>query len=151
MAIPLRPEEVPKDLICAICLEFPLKPRVLTNCSHAFCRDCIKEHLFRSVDKSCPVCRCNCTEDDLTKLEKNSLLRRIWSGITVKCEHNGRGCCWTGSVEDYEEHKSRCTKAMLEPSEAEIKNLREVNAVLQAENEMLKIENENLKELMSPP
>ena len=108
--IPIKPEDVPKDLICAICLEVPSTP-VVTNCNHVFCKNCILEsHERQKGTKTCPVCRCE--SEKVQALEIGSpLAHRIWSCIAVKCEHHSEGCCWTGSIGDYASHKKTCPHA----------------------------------------
>jgi len=110
IVVPIQPEDVPKDLICAICLEIPLTP-IVTNCSHVFCQDCIKQsqNHHKGAANSCPVCRCE--YKTITRLEEGSpLAHRIWSNIPVKCQHHAEGCCWTGSISDYKYHKKVCPR-----------------------------------------
>jgi hypothetical protein len=134
MAVPLG--EVPKDLICAVCIKIPPDMRVLKPCSHVFCKDCIYESL--SHHESCPMCRCACTEEDVVALnDKNSALFRVWANLAVKCEHHAKGCCWTGSISDYESHTRSC------PKKKKIQQIR----CLKKENDFLKEENESLKAL----
>ncbi len=111
MAIPLNPDNVPKDLVCPICFNVPLKPRILKACSHVFCKDCIKESLFRNQE--CPVCRCKCKSNQVLLLEKNGLANRMWANIVVKCGHDADGCKWKGCISDYELHDSVCPKNRL--------------------------------------
>lgn len=113
--IPLRPEEVPKEFVCAICLSIPLNPLIIRQCSHVFCENCIEEYLDHQIeviqDETCPVCRCQFACTDLSPLEKESTLaHRIWAGIGVKCEHHAEGCGWTGSLSDYKSHARSCPK-----------------------------------------
>ena len=151
MAVPLKPEDVPKELICAICLSIPLDPRILSGCSHVFCKGCIHNSL--SYHRSCPTCRCNCNWGQVLLLKEDSgIAHRIWSNIPVKCEHHGNGCEWTGAISDYKSHEKSC------PGNAMIRKLHSLenqNKRLVAENEMhkrrilnyqsLERENEKLK------
>jgi hypothetical protein len=66
-AVPLRPEEVPKDLICAICMGLPVEAAVTIPCDHLFCKKCILLAISHSQDRrSCPICR--------TKIYRRKLL-----------------------------------------------------------------------------
>ena len=104
MAVPIG--EVPKELICSVCLEVPSDICSLKPCSHVFCTHCIYHSL--SHQKNCPMCRCACTEEDVLVLTNNSLSFRIWANLAVKCEHHALGCCWKGSMSDYESHERSC-------------------------------------------
>ena len=152
MAIPLRPNDVPKELICTICLSVPLEPIVMTKCNHVFCKDCITESIYRQEcagrDQTCPVCRSDCIDDDLVLLKEESPLSyRIWSNIQVKCEHHTAGCNWIGSISDYRNHKCSCEKANKQRKRDKelICSLRKQNSLLKAKNEALLVMNKDLE------
>lgn len=49
-----------KDLICAICLDFPDDPKhiaTVSGCTHRFCFDCIDKWAARSQANECPLCK----------------------------------------------------------------------------------------------
>lgn len=106
MVFLLRPEDVPKDLTCAICMSVPLKPCSLRPCDHVYCEDCIRESL--SHQQICPVDRSRCTLTDVRPFQEGTLAYRIWSGILIKCDNCELGCGWTGSISDYFNHKNNC-------------------------------------------
>lgn len=148
MAAPLRPEEVPDDLVCPICLSIPLDPCLLKNCSHVFCKDCIWKSLTQK--SRCPVCRCasNAEGDVMYLRTKNPLSYRIWSKIAVKCEHQAEGCAWTGSVSDYRSHKQSCpqiekTRQQIDAPTKEGTQLKTNNE--DAEQKILSLKVENLQ------
>lgn len=152
MATPLRPDEVPKDLICSICLSVPLEPVIVNQCAHVFCEECITESLHRQEcggqNECCPVCRCECTTDDVMLLEEESPLSyRIWSGIQVKCEHHENGCNWTGSISDYHSHKYVCQRTIEQRQQDNeiIRRLKKENEQLKAKNKYLDIMNQELE------
>ncbi len=153
MATPLRPDEVPKDLICSVCLSVPLEPVIVSRCSHVFCKECISESLNHQQccdqDKSCPVCRRECTEGDLLPLEEESpLAYRIWSNISVKCEHYEKGCNWIGSILDYRSHKCSCQKKTEEQKREDsevIRSLKMENNELKLKNKILAMKNQELE------
>ena len=107
MVVLLRSEEVPKDIICTICLSVPSTPCTLRSCSHVFCENCIRESI--SHRNNCPVCRRYCSLSDVQSLkEATALGYRIWNSIMVKCDNHESGCSWTGSISDYRSHKHSC-------------------------------------------
>ncbi len=134
MAVPLKPEAIPKELECVICLSIPLDPRILRGCSHVFCKDCIHDSLLHN--HICPTCRCNCNPDQVLLLKDGSdIAHRIWCNIPVKCEHHGNGCTWTGAISDYKSHEKSC------PGNRMIRKLHS----LENENKRLTTENEEHK------
>ena len=140
----LRPEEVPKDLICLICMTLPVKPVVISSCEHLFCKDCLQQAL--QTQSSCPVDRSPCGASQVQPLREGSLPYRIWSSVPVKCEKHDSGCAWTGSIAEYSNHQSSCTFAedangrssaqvtalqrKLESCQADLENLKLQNAAL---------------------
>lgn len=152
MAIPLRPEEVPKDLICAICLSVPLEPVIVNKCAHVFCENCIAESFLHqqcnAQDESCPICRVDCSLDDLLLLEDESpLAYRIWSSIAVKCEHHAEGCEWNGSILDYRSHTCSCQQTIQQSDRDKeiISSLKKENQDLKVKNKILDIKNQELE------
>jgi hypothetical protein len=152
MAIPLRPEEVPNDLICAICLSVPLEPVIVNKCTHVFCEDCIAENFHHQQcngqDESCPVCRVDCTLDDMLMLgDESPLSYRIWSSIAVKCEHHAEGCEWTGSIVDYRSHMCSCQQTIQQRDRDKeiISSLKKENQQLKVKNKFLDIKNQELE------
>lgn len=107
MVVLLRSEEVPKDIICTICLSVPSTPCTLRSCSHVFCENCIRESI--SHQNNCPICRRYCSLSDVQSLEEATALGyRIRNGIMVKCDDHESCCSWTGSISDYRSHKHSC-------------------------------------------
>ena len=100
----LRPDQVPEDMVCSICMTLPTEP-VLTPCEHMFCRGCINEALANG-NQCCPIDRVALTLNQLKSLQ--GFVLRIWSGIQVKCGKHNDGCAWTGSIADYASHLSAC-------------------------------------------
>ena len=61
----------PQQHQCGLCCNEMRLPTTLAVCNHSFCRDCLKDHVNRSVDKRCPLCkqvRVNWPINDLKKL-----------------------------------------------------------------------------------
>ena len=125
--VPIRPEDIPADLICAICMGLPPEP-VLTPCEHLFCRECLQQALFRQ--RLCPVDRTEVLADQVKHLRDGSLLHRIWGGIPVKCAQHASGCAWTGPIADYQSHAESCTHGRERGMQRRLEELREENREL---------------------
>ena len=133
----LRTEDVPKDLICPICLLLPKDPWIIKKCSHIFCEDCIKESL--RFQRSCPVCRAGCSQRGLFPLrEANPLAHRIWSDIVVKCD--AEECHWTGPISNYESHckKTLCSSYEISGLMEELNNAieEEINKAIEKKDKL---------------
>ena len=127
----LRIHEVPIDLKCPICFDVPLRPNI-TPCQHLFCDVCLEQALL--VNKACPICRFDCTSNQMRSLEPGTLIHRVWSSIEVKCTNHQGSCQWTGSIGDYGNHLEQCGQcfhARLANMVSEIRILRRQNAELQ--------------------
>lgn len=140
--VPIRPEEIPGDLICAICMGLPLVP-VLTPCEHLFCRDCLNQAFYRQ--RLCPVDRTEIEMDQVLYLRDGSLLHRIWGGTPVKCGHHLSGCAWTGPIADYQSHTEICTHARDQDIQRRIEELREENRELRELEEQHEAEIDRLR------
>jgi FtsZ-binding cell division protein ZapB len=85
------PELLPRpveELRCAICLEFPMAPWVL-SCDHPFCKPCLDAHRKRGA-LACPICRAETV--DTMKLSRP--LRAIMQSADFRCYEPG--CFWKG-------------------------------------------------------
>jgi hypothetical protein len=99
----LKPDDVPNDVICSICMNVPTQP-VLTPCDHMFCKGCLQQAV--QIQPCCPVDREACTDVDIVPLRVGSFPHRIWSAVEVKCE--AEACPWSGSIADFEDHCRNC-------------------------------------------
>jgi hypothetical protein len=139
MVIPLRPEEVPNDLICSICLSVPLVP-ALTPCDHVFCKECIDRSIAHHAPV-CPIDRTPCQANQIRFLKVGSFVHRIWSSVMVKCAKHENGCSWTGSISDYTGHMQSCRHNGQQQEQSvmrdEVNNLNRRVAQLVAENKGL--------------
>ena len=50
-------QPVPLQNQCGLCSNEMRLPTTLAVCNHSFCRDRLKDHVNRSVDKRCPLCK----------------------------------------------------------------------------------------------
>ena len=89
---------------CSICFNVLKDPRTCKNNDHAFCLDCISEHL-RVNSETCPECK-----EDLTvaTLRRPRFLNNRLSKLKINCNHASRGCLEYICVEDLESHAGSC-------------------------------------------
>ncbi|CAF1120185.1 unnamed protein product [Rotaria sp. Silwood1] len=110
-------DSVNEYLKCKICSN-PFIDPVKTKCKpkeHAFCRHCIRDWLQR--DLSCPTCRQNVKNQDLTPIAEGILLD-VLNRLPVKCL-----LCKKTGIErvDFNEHMDKkCTKRKSKCSSADI-------------------------------
>ena len=89
---------------CSICYNVLKDPRMCRNNDHAFCLDCIAEHL-KVNSQTCPECN-----DHLTvhTLRRARLLNNYLSKLKINCDHADRGCPEFICVENLESHVESC-------------------------------------------
>ena len=152
MAVPVDPNEVPRSLICSICLGLTEEPAILKSCSHVFCKPCIERSIITpDIDhkKACPICRSEIGKGHVLPLEDNRFAHRLWSGIPVRCEHHEE-CGWTGSAGDYRSHRESCVHHVIPSLREEIERLRsEHENARRLERERSKSRSEELERLKS--
>ena len=97
-------KDVDEDFHCSICFNVLKDPRTCKNNDHAFCLDCISEHL-RVNSETCPQCK-----EDLTvaTLRRPRFLNNRLSKLKINCNHASRGCLEYICVEDLESHAGCC-------------------------------------------
>ena len=97
-------KDVDEDFHCSICFNVLKDPRTCKNNDHAFCLDCISEHL-RVNSETCPQCK-----EDLTvaTLRRPRFLNNRLSKLKINCNHASRGCLEYIYVEDLESHAGSC-------------------------------------------
>ena len=130
--VALHEDNVPRDLICSICMTVPADPRI-TPCNHLFCHACIHQALDNQY--LCPIDRQPCSPHQLRPLD--GFISRVWGGIQVKCGYHEHGCVWRGSIADYSAHLENC-------SISNNPTIRD-NAAAKEELERLKRENVDLR------
>ena len=88
----LKPEDVPHDLMCSICLGVVADQSSETPCGHLFCTECIRSSLRRNPQ--CPLDKKPLQVGQLRSIREHNLpIRRIWGGIKVKCRFAEHGEC----------------------------------------------------------
>ena len=97
-------KDVDEHFHCSICYNVLKDPRMCRNNDHAFCLDCITEHL-KVNSQTCPECN-----DDLSvgTLRRPRLLNNYLSKLKINCDHASRGCPEFICVENLESHVENC-------------------------------------------
>ena len=79
-------DEVPQDLVCAVCRKVLVNP-VHSTCAHLFCAACLKRRVNTSKVRTCPTCN---TRLALNKTEPPSVPLRVkLLNLLIRCSH---GC-----------------------------------------------------------
>ena len=97
-------KDVDEHFHCSICYNVLKDPRMCRNNDHAFCLDCITEHL-KVNSQTCPECNEHLSVD---KLRRARLLNNYLSKLKINCDHASRGCPEFICVEDLESHVESC-------------------------------------------
>ena len=96
--------DVDKHFHCSICYNVLKDPRMCRNNDHAFCLDCITEHL-KVNSQTCPECNDHLTVDTLRRAR---LLNNYLSKLKINCDNARRGCPEFICVESLEDHVESC-------------------------------------------
>ena len=97
-------KDVDEHFHCSICYNVLKDPRMCRNNDHAFCHDCIAEHL-KVNSQTCPECNDHLTVDTLRRAR---LLTNYLSKLKINCDHADRGCPEFICVENLESHVESC-------------------------------------------
>ena len=97
-------KDVDEHFHCSICYNVLKDPRMCRNNDHAFCLDCITEHL-KANSQTCPECNEHLTVDTLRRAR---LLTNYLSKLKINCDHADRGCPEFICVENLESHVESC-------------------------------------------
>ena len=97
-------KEVDEEFHCSICFSVLKDPRTCKDNDHAFCLDCISEHL-RVNSETCPKCKQDLT---VATLRRPRLLNNYLSKLKINCNHASRGCLEFICVKDLESHAGSC-------------------------------------------
>jgi hypothetical protein len=125
----LRPVE---DLRCAICLEFPMAPWVL-SCEHLFCRPCL-DACRSHGSLACPICRVR----TLDTMKPSRLLGATMQSAAFRCYEPG--CFWKGdSWEAAKRHWTSECSLVKAISEHKRRDIAEVRTQLEMESIKLRL------------
>lgn len=100
-----------QDFICAICLEFPVKPYECKHCKQLFCETCLATWR-RTHPQTCPL---RCALPRYARIKDT--FERILSNVRVKCRYHTKGCTETRSCQDIQVHEEHCTAGRAETME----------------------------------
>ena len=96
-------KDVDEHFHCSICYNVLKDPRMCRN-DHAFCLDCITEHL-KVNSQTCPECNDHLSVDTL---RRPRLLNNYLSKLKINCDYASRGCPEFICVENVESHVESC-------------------------------------------
>ena len=96
--------DVDEHFHCSICYNVLKDPRMCRNNDHAFCLDCITEHL-KVNSQTCPECNDHLSVD---KLRRPRLLNNYLLKLKINCDHANRGCPEFVCVENLKIHVESC-------------------------------------------
>ena len=97
-------KDVDEHFHCSICYNVLKDPRMCRNNDHAFCLDCITEHL-KVNSQTCPECNDHLTVDTL---RRPRLLNNYLSKLKINCDNASRGCPGFICIENLESHVESC-------------------------------------------
>ena len=97
-------KDVDEHFHCSVCYNVLKDPRMCRNNDHAFCLDCITEHL-KVNSQTCPECNDHLSVDTLRRAR---LLTNYLSKLKINCDHASRGCPEFICVENLESHVESC-------------------------------------------
>eukprot|EP00899_Mesostigma_viride_P015028 jgi/Mesvir1/23526/Mv18229-RA.2 len=103
----IKPQPVPEDLICIICMGVLVDP-VEGPCEHLACRACLSDWL--SLSTGCPVCRQPLGESNIKQAHR--IARNQLDALEVSCDNAARGCKAVVTLGSLKTHTSACGKAM---------------------------------------
>jgi patatin-like phospholipase/acyl hydrolase len=101
--INLKPEEIDRSLLCAICQEILKIPRECTNCHNNFCKKCIDIWLAQKND-SCPF-RC---PDKIKLVKSHKIILDALRILKFKCKNEIYGCNFLMNYDNYIQHTQKC-------------------------------------------
>ena len=91
----------PDVLVCMVCYHVAKEAHQVECCGKVFCKTCISE--VKDRIGSCPNCR-----KREPKVFKDQRTSRDVKRLKVGCDKEGKGCEWSGALEDYDAHKAEC-------------------------------------------
>ena len=97
-------KDVDEHFYCSICYNVLKNPRMCRNNDHAFCLDCITEHLKVNF-QTCPECNDHLSVDTLRRAR---LLNNYLSKLKINCDHASQRCPEFICVENLESHVESC-------------------------------------------
>ena len=93
---------LPDVFQCPICVLVPRDVYQASCCGKMFCKSCLDELKRTSTNYTCP----NCREDLTNNCFKDSNMNRIIRHLLIYCIN--KKCRWEGSLQDIDNHLSKC-------------------------------------------
>lgn len=81
------PDHLVKYIVCKLCKNISINPRIERSCDNIFCKACLKDFFRKQGKKSCPFNCESLIKTKLSKIEKANL-----ANITLSCKNIGIGC-----------------------------------------------------------
>ena len=104
---------LPDEFQCPICILVPRDVHQVSCCGKMFCKSCLDELKRISTNYTCPNCR-----EDLTNNHffKDINMNRKIRNLHIHCTNKYNGCYWNGSLQDINNHLSKCLYQIVECS-----------------------------------
>lgn len=87
------------EFICTVCTDVVKNP-VYFQCAHMLCLECY----LQLQNKSCPSCSTNITEYSSPPF----IIKNLYNKLTLRCNNFKKGCEFTDSLSDIENHERDC-------------------------------------------
>jgi hypothetical protein len=87
------------EFICTVCTDVVKNP-VYFTCSHMLCLECY----LQLQNKSCPSCSTNIAEYSSPPF----IIKNLYNKLTLRCNNFKKGCEFTDSLSDIENHERDC-------------------------------------------
>ena len=102
---------LPDEFQCPICTLVPRDVHQASCCGKMFCKSCLDELKRTSTNYTCPNCR-----EDLTNNHffKDVNMNRKIRNLHIHCTN--KKCLWKGSLQDIDNHLSKCAFQIVECS-----------------------------------
>ena len=97
-------KDIDEHFYCSICYNVVKDPRMCRNNDHAFCLDCITEHL-KVNSQTCPECKEHLSVDTLRRAR---LVNNYLAKLKINCDYASRGCPKFMRVKNLESHVESC-------------------------------------------
>lgn len=101
----LNKKSIIDQIICVICTNITIEPKMISFCQHTFCEYCLNNYLLSKItDFKCPICRISFKKEHIIK---NITQTNIINQLQVKCLM--KSCLWVGEFNSLIYHlKNNC-------------------------------------------
>ena len=103
---------LPDEFQCSICTLVPRDVHQASCCGKMFCKSCLDELKRTSTNYACP----NCREDLTNNFFKDANTNRKIRNLHIYCTNKDKECLWKGSLQDIDNHLSKCSFQTVECS-----------------------------------